>query len=101
MALVRQHFDYCDIIFHIPPPNNGIFDGKLLRVKGKKLNSLMAKIETVQYQATLAITGTWQSTSRDKLYTELGLESLSDRRSCNRLLQICKIINNLTPKYLK
>ena len=33
----------------------------------------MAKIESVQYQVALAITGTWQGTSRIKLYKELGL----------------------------
>ena len=61
----------------------------------------MTKIESVQYQAALAITGTWQGTSRVKLYKELGLESLSDRRSSNRVLQLFKIKNNLTPEYLR
>ena len=60
----------------------------------------MAKIESVQYQATLAITGTWQGTSRIKLYRELGLESLSDRRSYNRVIQFLKIKNSVTPAYL-
>ena len=32
------------------------------------LNSLMEKIERVQYQAALAVTGTWRSTSRNKIY---------------------------------
>ena len=61
----------------------------------------MAKIERVQYQAALAITGTWQGTSRIKLYQELGLESLSDRRSLNRVIQLYKIKNNLTLAYLR
>ena len=61
----------------------------------------MAKIESVQYQAALAITGTWQGTSRIKLYDELGLKSLSDRRSFNRIIQVFKIKNNLTPAYLR
>ena len=42
------------------------------------LNTLMERIEKIQYQAALAITGTWQGTSRNKLYDELGWESLSD-----------------------
>ena len=62
---------------------------------------LMAKIESVQYQAALAITGTWQGTSRSKLYEELGIESLSDCCSLNRVLQLFKIKQNLTPAYLK
>ena len=61
----------------------------------------MAKIESIQYQAALAITGTWQGTSRIKIYKELGFESLSDRRSSNRVVQLFKITNNLTPAYLR
>ena len=49
----------------------------------------------------MAITGTWQGTSRVKLYKELGFQSLSNRRAMHRLIQICKIVNNQTPSYLK
>ena len=59
----------------------------------------MTKIESVQYQAALAITGTWQGTSMSKLYNELGLESLNVRRSSNRVIQLFKIKNNFTPDY--
>ena len=49
LALVRPHLDYCDIIYHIPlkinPPQLSTFD------------SLMEKLERVQYQAALAVTG--------------------------------------------
>ena len=38
------------------------------------------KLEPVQYKAALAITGAIQGTSCDKLYQELGLESLKSRR---------------------
>ena len=34
----------------------------------------MKQIEKVQYQAALAITGTWQGSSRNKLYENLGWE---------------------------
>ena len=98
-SLVRPHLDYCDVIFHYPPDNNGIFDGR--ENNHGTLNALMVKIESVQYQAALAITGTWQGTSRSKLYDELGFESLSNRRSLNRILQLFKINNNLTPDYLR
>ena len=39
------------------------------------LPNLMEKLESVQYSAALAVTGTWRGTSREKLYTDLGLES--------------------------
>ena len=64
-AIVRSHLDYCDIIFHIPPiinqpPQLPTFD------------SLMEKLERVQYQAALAVTGAWQGSNCSKLYEELG-----------------------------
>ena len=65
------------------------------------LCKLMNDIERVQYRAALAITGAWQGTNRNKLYDELGWESLCDRRWFRRLLQLYKIHNNMTPKYLK
>ena len=61
----------------------------------------MEKVERIQYQAALAITGAWHGSSRSKMYDELGWESLSDRRKCRRSLQVHKIINNSTISYLK
>ena len=92
-ALVRCHLDYCDMIYHIPhiqkqPP------------LGITLHTSMEKVERIQYQAALAITGAWQGSSRLKLYEELGWETLSDRRLCRRILQVHKIIDGKTPSYL-
>ena len=91
---VRPHLDYGDIIFHIPHSDNP-YNSSL------SLNYLMEKIENVQYQAALAISGCWKGSSRNKLYDFLGWESLSDRRWARRLIQLYKIRNNLTPGYLK
>ena len=71
--LIPPHFDYCDVIYHIPPLTN-------LHSHAISLNFLMERIEKIQYQAALAVTGTWKGTNRIKLYEELGWESLSDRR---------------------
>ena len=38
------------------------------------------KIERIQYNAALAITGSIQEASQSRLYKELGLESLKFRR---------------------
>ena len=81
-ALVRSHLD-CDIIYHLPsitrqPP------------LGRTLCSLMEKVERIQYEAALAITGAWQGSSRSKIYDELGWETLFDRRKFRRILQIQK-----------
>ena len=92
-SLVRPHLDYCDIIYHIPQtihPHGGI-----------TLCSQMERVEQIQYQAALAVTGAWQGTDRVKLYEELGWETLNDRRMCRRLLQVHKIVNDQTPLYLR
>ena len=91
-ALARCHFDYCDILYHIP---------SLQTQLGVCLTDLMERAERIQYQAALAITGAWQGSSRSKLYEKLGWESLSERRWCRRILQIHKIVSNKTPSFLK
>ena len=56
---VRPHLDYGDIIYH------------------NQRADLMQLIEQVQYTAALTVSGCWQGTSRERLYDELGWESLS------------------------
>ena len=51
---VRPHFDYGDVIYH------------------NQRDGLIDLIEQVQYKAALIISGSWQGTSRVKLYDELG-----------------------------
>ena len=60
----------------------------------------MSRLESMQYNAALAITGAWRGTSREKLHQELGWESLSDRRRYRRLVLFFKVINGLAPTYL-
>ena len=52
-----------DVIYHLP-----------------KYSNLSDKIESVEYNAIVAITVAIRGTSKEKLYQELGLESLKDRR---------------------
>ena len=93
-SFVRPHLDYCDVIYHLPPL---LHQAPL----GVTLNSYMEKVERVQYQAALAITGAWNGSSRIKLYDELGWESLSDRRRCRRVLQTKHHPKKQTPSYPK
>ena len=90
---VRPHLDYCDVIYHSPP----ISDPYTANVH---LTSAMERIERTQYQAALSVTGCWQGTSRNKLYEELGWESLSDRRWARRLTCFYKIVHEISPAYL-
>ena len=91
---IRPHLDYCDIIFHIPVITHE-FDSSLT------LNYQMNALERTQYQAALAVSGAWKGTNRDKIYEELGWETLDQRRFFRRLTQFYKIMNNLTPEYIR
>ena len=86
--------DYCDIIYHIPPNTN-------LPPLGLSLHCLMEKVEQIQYQGAIAVTGAWHGSNRLKLYEEIGWETLSDRRMSKQVLQIHKIIHGKTPGYLR
>ena len=66
-SFVRPHLDYGDV------------------------NNLSDKIETVQYNAALAIEDAFRGTSKEKFYQELGLESLKDRRRLRRMSYFYKI----------
>ena len=80
---VRPHLDYGDVIYH------------------DQQSQTMELLEKIQYQAGLIVTNCWKGTSRIKLYNELGWESLSQRRVGRRLAYYYKILNDLTPDYLK
>ena len=62
--------------------------------------SLCQIIESVQYNAALAITGAIKGISQMKLYNELGLESLKFRRWFRKLCLFFKIIKHGLPEYL-
>ena len=61
----------------------------------------MEKLESVQYSAALAVSGTWRGTSSGKLYAELGWESLSLRRRSKRLTLFYNIVNNVTHNFTR
>ena len=82
-SFIRPHL-YGDIIYDCP--ENATF---------------VQRLESIQYNACLAITGCFRGTSQEKIYSELGLESLADRRFTRRMIFFYKIINNLAPSYLR
>ena len=82
-SFIKPHLDYGDIIYD--------------RVYN---TSFHQNIESIQYNPTLAIVGAVRGTSREKLYQELGLESLQQRRWYRKLCCVFKIINNQSLSYL-
>ena len=82
-SFVRPNIDYGDIIYD--QPNNEQFCNM---------------IERVQYNAALAITGAIKGTSQQKIYNELGFESLRFRRWFRRLFAFYKIKPNCHHIYM-
>ena len=72
-----------------------------LYVRPRLRMEMMNIVEQIQYKAALVVTGCWQGTSRDKIYDDLGWESLSDRRWYRRLCMFYKIRNHEAPQYLR
>ena len=62
--------------------------------------SFHQRIESIQYNVAVAITGAIRGTSSKKLYQELGLESLRSRRWLRKLCLFYKIYKNKSPSYL-
>ena len=82
-SFVRPHLDNHDVIYD--QRNN---------------SSLSDKVESVQYNAVLAITDAIRGTSKEKLYQELGLESLRNRRWLRRMFSLYKNISTKSSSYL-
>ena len=82
-SFIRPHLDYGDIIYD--QAYTALFH---------------QKIESVQYNSALAITGAIRGTSKEKNYHELGLESLEKRRWYRKLCCFYKIFRSQSPQYL-
>ena len=55
----------------------------------------------MQYNAALVITGAIKGTSKERIYRELGFESLADRRWFRRMCTFWKIVKGISPTYLQ
>ena len=82
-SFIRPHLDYGDIVYD--QPNN---------------SSLSEKTESLQHNAALALTGVIKGSSKEKLYQELGFESLKDRLWMRKLCYLYKVISSKRPSYL-
>ena len=62
--------------------------------------SFHQKLESKQYNTALAITGAIRGTFREKLYQELGLESLQKQRWYRKLSYFLKMVKGQFPCYI-
>ena len=83
---VRPHLDYGDILYHRYDPDMRL--------------GFTQKLEQTQYSAALAVSGAWRGTDRQRLYNELGWETLYSRRWYRRLCHFFNLKNNQSPEYL-
>ena len=81
-SFIRPHLDYGDVIYDQP-----------------RNESRSKRKESVHHKAALAITGVMQRSSRKKLYQELCLEHLHQRRWMRRLCLFYKVFYSIVPKY--
>ena len=82
-SFARPHLDYGDMIYD------------------QTFNmSFQQKMETIQYNAALTITGAIRGSSRQKVYQKLSLETLQQRRWYRKLCCFYKILKSQSPKYL-
>ena len=91
-AFVRPHLDYGDILYD--QACNASFYQTFVRPHldygdifyDQAYNpSFHQKLEKIQYNACIAITGAIRGISKEKIYEELGLESLESRRWLRKL----------------
>ena len=82
-SFIKPHLDYDDVVYN--QPLNNTFSNKL---------------ETVQYNAAVAITTAIKGTSRKKLYQKLGLEYLQQRRWMIQLSFFYKVVSTKLPIFM-
>ena len=82
-TFIRPHLEYGDII-HVQAYNASFHE----------------KLELLQYNACLAITGAIRGTWKEKLYEELGLESIKLRRWYRKTSCFYEFFNSGHPYYL-
>ena len=62
--------------------------------------SFYQSLESLQYSATMAITGTKRGTSSEKVFQELDVETLKSRCWLRKLCMFYKLIKEKSPAYL-
>ena len=82
-SFIKPHLDYGDVIY-----------GQAYNV------SFHQKLKSIQYNSALAITGAIRGTSAERLYNELGLETLEKRRWYRKLCCFYKVYKSHYRKYL-
>ena len=82
-SFIRPHLNYGDIIYD-----------------QAYIQSFQQKVESIQYVAALATTGAIRGTSKERLFEELGLESLQRRWWYRKLFCFYKILKDQSPNYL-
>ena len=82
-SFIRPHLDYGDTVY------DRAFN-----------ESFHKNLQSIQYNAAIAITGAIRGTSSEKRFQELGLESLKSRRWLRKLCLFYKVFHEKSPSHL-
>ena len=82
-SFIRPHLDYGDVVYD--------------RASNESFHQ---SLESLQYNAAIAVTGTIRGTSSENLFQGLGLETLKSRRWLRKLCLFYKLIKEKSPTYL-
>ena len=82
-SFIRPHLDYGDVVYD--------------RASNESFHQ---SLESLKYNAAIAVTGTIRGTSSENLFQELGLETLKSRRWLRKLCLFYKLIKEKSPTYL-
>ena len=83
VCFIRPLLEYCD----------SVWDNSSSKMK--------KKLDAIHVEAARTITGATKLCSIDKLLSELGLDTLQSKRDKHKLVIFYKIMNGLTPDYLR
>ena len=81
-SFTRRHLDYADVVYH-----------------QFQKSSFYEKLESIQYNAALAVAGAVRGSSSEKTYQELGLESLQNRRWFRKSPRYFQILFQLNQEF--
>ena len=82
-SFIRPHLDYGHVVYD--------------RASNESFHQ---SLESLQYNAAIAVTGTIRGTSSENLFQGLGLETLKSRRWLRKLCLFYKLIKEKSPTYL-
>ena len=91
---VRVHPDQGDILYHV----DDLEKHSVWNLEAT--DTLLRKVEMIQYNAARIVTGAWFGSDKKELYANLGWESLNNRRIMRKLCLLHETYHTQKPSYM-